>query len=148
MKPVITWIVVADGARASFYQNDGPGHGVRDTRFPEIVGMHEPTRAINADRPGRMQVAGAPRHAMDWPSDPHRELKRTFAKDIAEFLTLQERAKSFDRLVLVAPAKTLGDIRAALDKSVAQRVYGEVPKDLTSLSARELSRHLESVICP
>lgn len=146
MKPITTWIVVADGAHASFYVNKGPGKGIQDTGLPAIVGMHEPTRDINADRPGRMQTVGAPRHAMDWPSDPHREQKRVFAKDVAAFLKQQALKNAFDRLVLVAPAKTLGDLRDALDPQVTDRVTSELAKDLTHFNARDLSEHLEDVI--
>ena len=146
MKPVTTWILVADGARARVYQNKGPGSGLAETRFPEMVGSHEPARDINADRPGRMQGPSMPRHGIDWSSDPHREQKRAFAKDVAEFLKLQARRNAFDRLVIAAPAKTLGDLREALDPLVAERVTEEVPKDLTQFNVRELPQHLESVI--
>jgi protein required for attachment to host cells len=146
MKAITTWIVVADGAHASFYVNKGPGKGVQEAGFPAIVGMHEPTRDINADRPGRMQTVGAPRHAFDSPSDPHREQKRVFAKDVAAFLKQQALKNAYDRLVLVAPAKTLGDLRDALDSHVTERVTKEVPKDITHFNARDLSEHLDDVI--
>lgn len=142
-----TWILIADGARAKVYQNNGPGTGLRETRFPEMVGAHEPSKEIYADRPGRMQSApGGAVHRMDYPSDPHREQKRIFAKDIADFLKLQQREKAFDDLVIVAPAKTLGDLRELLDKSVASHVKIEVAKDLTQFSAQDLHKHLGDVV--
>lgn len=147
MKPVTTWVLVADGARARVYQNSGPGRGLTETQFPAMVGSHEPTRSINADRPGRMQAApGIARHAVDPSADPHREQKRVFAKDVAAFLKLQAQKNAFDRLVLVAPAKTLGDLREALDHMVTDKVTEEVAKDLTHCNARELPQHLQDVI--
>jgi protein required for attachment to host cells len=142
-----TWILIADGARAKVYQNSGPGTGLRETRFPEMVGSHEPSKDINADRAGRMQGApGGTMHQMDHASDPHREQKRVFAKDIADFLKAQEREKAFDELVIVAPAKTLGDLREVLDKSVASHVRIEVAKDLTQFSVQDLPKHLSDVV--
>jgi protein required for attachment to host cells len=141
IKAVTTWILVADGARAKVYQNKGPGTGLAETRFPEMVGMHEPTRSINADREG-YNVQGTMVHS----ADPHREQKRTFARDVAEFLERQVQARAFDRLVLVAPAKTLGDLRSALDDDVANRVVSELAKDLTHANVRDLPKHLEDVL--
>jgi protein required for attachment to host cells len=83
---------------------------------------------------------------MDHASDPHREQKRVFAKDIADFLKAQEREKAFDELVIVAPAKTLGDLREVLDKSVASHVRIEVAKDLTQFSVQDLPKHLSDVV--
>jgi protein required for attachment to host cells len=142
-----TWIVIADGARAKVYQNNGPGTGLHEPRFPEMVGAHEPSKDINADCPGRMQSApGGALHSVDYPSDPHREQKRIFARDVAEFFKLRQREKAFDDLVIVAPAKTLGDLPELLDKSVASHLKIEVAKDLTQFSAQELPKHLEDVV--
>jgi protein required for attachment to host cells len=142
-----TWILIADGARAKVYQNNGPGTGLRETRFPEMLGAHEPSKDINADRPGRMQSApGGAVHRMDHPADPHRQQKRIFAKDIAEFLKSQERDNAFDELVIVAPAKTLGDLRDVLEKSVASHVKIEIAKDLTQFSMHELPKHLADFV--
>jgi protein required for attachment to host cells len=83
---------------------------------------------------------------MDYPSDPHREQKRVFARDVADFLKLQERENAFDDLVIVAPAKTLGDLRDCLDKSVASHVKMEVAKDLTGFPPQDLPKHLSDVV--
>jgi protein required for attachment to host cells len=141
MKGHTTWILVADGARARIYQNQGPGLGLTETRFLEMVGMHEPTRSINADREGRMGQG-----AMVHSADPHREQKRVFARDIAEFLESQAQANAFDRLVLVAPPKALGDLREKLNGTASTKIVGEMAKDLTHVEMRELPKHLESVL--
>jgi protein required for attachment to host cells len=141
MKGHTTWILVADGARARIYQNQGLGLGLTETRFLEMVGMHEPTRSINADREGRMGQG-----AMVHSADPHREQKRVFARDIAEFLDDQAQANAFDRLVLVAPPKALGDLREKLNGAVSTKIVGEMAKDLTHVEMRELPKHLESVL--
>ncbi len=141
MRANTTWVLVADGARARVYQNLGPGTGLSETRFPEMVGMHEPTRTINADREGRNGMG-----AMVHSADPHRDQKRAFARDVADFLEMQARLNAYDRLVLVAPAKALGDLRGALNGETSARVVGELAKDLTHTGVRELPRHLESVM--
>ena len=141
MKGHTTWILIADGARARVYQNLGPGLGLTETSFPEMVGMHEPTREINADREGR-NGPGAMSHS----ADPHREQKKSFARDVAAFLETQARAHVFDRLVLVAPAKALGDLRNELNGAASERIIGELSKDLTHVHIRDLPKHLEKLV--
>ncbi|WP_299392954.1 host attachment protein [Pelagibius sp.] len=147
MKPVRSWIVVADGARARILENDGPGKGLFPLPEEERHHSHRPTREINADRPGRTHDRLGPgRHAMEPPSDAHRQEKQRFAAKLAERLNAAAAARSYDRLVLVAPAKTLGDLRRALSKETAAKVHAELAKDLTPLADAELPEHLEKVI--
>lgn len=147
MKPVRSWIVVADGAHARIFQNDGPGKGLVPLPDEEAHHSHKPSREIDADRPGRSHDRFGPgRHAMEPPSDAHRSEKRRFADELAARLNTKGQAASYDRLILVAPAKTLGDLRAALNKGALAKVQGELPKDLTHVAERDLAKHLGAVI--
>ena len=147
MKPTKSWIVIADGARARILENTGPGQGLTPLPAEEMHHSHKPSRDINADRPGRSHDRMGPqRHSMEPPTDAHREEKRRFAEELAELLNTAARLNSYDRLVLVAPAKTLGDLRQALGKEAAARVDGELAKDLTPVPDYELASHLGAVI--
>ena len=64
-------------------------------------------------------------------TDWHRLGKEHFAKDMAERLYRGAHAGTYDRLIIVAPPRTLGDIRAQLHAEVRQRLVAEVDKDLT-----------------
>src|SRR3546814_4743408 len=79
---------------------------------------------------------------MDSQSDPHREEKRRLADLLAEHLNAAALEQSYDRLILVAPAKTLGDLRQALSKEAAARIDGELTKDLTKVADHDLPGHL------
>ena len=57
--------------------------------------------------------AGDMRHAIEPRTDPHRELKRTSPTSSADMLDQRLTEKAYDRLVIVAPPKALGDLRAA-----------------------------------
>ena len=147
MKPVITWVVVADGARAKVYLNDGPGKGLSEVPGAELAGAHAATRDINADRPGRtFDSTGAGRHAKEPPSDPHREAKRKFARQVADLLQDGLNRAVYDRVVLVAPPQALGDLRRQLCKGVKAKVSGELGKDLTHLPGHELPEHLATLL--
>jgi protein required for attachment to host cells len=55
-------------------------------------------------------------------------------------------AKRYDKLILVAPPVTLGDLRDALAKSVHARVIAEVAQDLIKVPASRLPTHLVDVL--
>ena len=147
MKPVTTWILVADGARAQIFVNRGPGKGLEASDRPELTAAHPPSSEIGSDRPGRTHDRYGPaRHAMTPHVDWHQFEKTKFAKEVAGLLNRAGEEKAFDRLVLVAPPKALGDLRAALGKRVSGLVTGELSKDLTHVAIRDLPGHLENTI--
>jgi protein required for attachment to host cells len=150
MKSVRTWILVADGARAAFWQNLGPGKGIAPVdEEPSLEQPDPPTREVGSDRPGRVHDRFGPgRHAMAPRVDWHRFAEAEFARAVAKLLDDAAKADRFDRLVLVAPPKALGDLRASLGDAAKGRVSGDLNKDLTHLDAQELAAHLESVIAP
>lgn len=147
MKPTRSWIVIADGAQARILENQGPGKGLIPLPEQEMQQTLRPSRDIDADRPGRSyDRVGPGRHAVEPPTDAHREEKRRFAEELANRLNAAALNHSYDRLILVAPAKTLGDLRQALSKEAAAKIDGELSKNLTSFSDHDLPGHLGSVI--
>jgi protein required for attachment to host cells len=147
MKPMRTWILIADGARARILENDGPGRGLQPVQGGDFRGEHAPTRDIVSDRPGReFQSMGAARSAIESHSDPHRELKRRFAERLADVLSRGLEQKAYERLVVVAAPVTLGDLRAALPGGVQAKVVGELAKDLTKVPDAQVAEHLKDVI--
>ena len=147
MKATRTWVVVADGAKARFLRNDGPGKGLAAAGIAPREAKPPPTRALGSDRPGRVHDRmGRTRHAMEPPADWHRFEKAAFARGVAATVNHACQAGRFDRLVLVAPSKTLGALRAALGKSATQRITVELPKDLTGLDDREIAAHLDGIL--
>jgi len=147
MKPTTTWILIADGARARIFANHGPGKGVTTVEGAEFSADHRPDREIMSDKPGRsFESVGTTRHAIEPHHDPHRELKRSFSERLAAMLDEQLAAKAYDRVILVAPPKMLGDLRAALSAHVQAAVYAELDKDLTKTPVQELPGHLAAVL--
>lgn len=147
MKPVRTWIVVADGAQARFLLNRGPGKGLEPALEEEASEARQPSRSLGSDRPGRVHDRFGPgRHTMVPRVDWHQFEKQKFAREMASILDTAAEKRSFDRLVLVAPPKTLGTLRTALNKNTVRLVTGEVAKDLTQVTVGELPDHLGRVI--
>ena len=147
MKPIKTWILVADGARARMLLNTGPGKGVEAIEGFDFRSDHPPSGDIMADAEGRtFDARGAGRHAMERPSDPHRNAKKAFADYIATVLDERAARGSYDRLVIVAPPQALGDLRSALSPLVRGKVSAELSKDLTHTRNEDLPDHLADVL--
>jgi protein required for attachment to host cells len=147
MKKKVTWILVADGARARILMNEGPGKGLRPAVDGEFTHELPPTRDLGSDRPGRLQARGqSARDAITPHVDWHQFEKTKFGKEMAKLLDDAVDRNAFDRLVLVAPPRMLGDLRAALAPKTRALVQGELDKDLTHVPLHELPSHLANVI--
>ena len=125
----VTWVLVADGERARILESDTVDTSLRQAMAADFFNVNPPTREQGTDRPGRTKDRfGQGRHAMEPRADWHRFEKARFAKDIARWLKGATNDNAFDRLVLIAPPQSLGDLRAELDKQTADRVIAELRK--------------------
>jgi protein required for attachment to host cells len=149
MKKAKTWILVADGAQARVYQTDGGAKGLVAVRGGEFAGVNLPSRDIDADKPGQgFDRGGQGQRRMQPRTDSHRHAKAIFSRRLAEFLQRGQQRQAYDDLIIVAPPKALGDLRAALAPGVRKLVRAELSKDLVHVNERELSHHLDPVLCP
>ena len=75
-------------------------------------------------------------------TDPRRHLESEFMRTVASFLEEGALSKSYERLVLVAAPKALGDLRSTLSPHSAALVTRELDKDLVHLPQQDLEKHL------
>jgi|SRR5574338_838548 protein required for attachment to host cells len=148
MKKTVTYILVADGARARLYANHGVGKGLQPVSgATHRADLHHHDREILADKPGRSyNSVGQRRSAMEPQTEWHRFEKHKFAREMAKVLDSAAAGKAFDRLILVAPPATLGDLRTELGDATRKMVTAELPKDLTRHAEQELPQHLGGVL--
>lgn len=141
--PHNAFVVVGDGEKVLILRNEGDEVYLNLKVEQLFEQENPPTREQGADRPGRSNDSFTHKSAMgdtDW----HRLEETRFAKDIAARLYTLAHAGRFDRLVVVAPPRTLGEIRAALHPEVRQRVILELDKDLTRHTVADIERLLTS----
>jgi protein required for attachment to host cells len=142
-----TCIVVADGARARIFIDPGGGGGLHPVLLDSLEGDKRPTREIGSDRPGRtFESADTSRHGYAPRVDWHTFEKHLFARRVAELVDQAHRLHAFDELVLVAPPKTLGELRSALGKESKRHIRAEFDKDLTGLDEHELVPRLTALL--
>jgi len=143
MKAKVTWVLVADGARARILARNG-AEGKLEL-LPEGSFVHEVHRVaeLGTDRPGRgHESANAAHHAIESRVDWRREGKHIFARRLADFLEQKAVEKAFDRLILVAPPPFIGDLRDTIGREARVRLVGELTKDLTKLRPDEIGARL------
>jgi protein required for attachment to host cells len=147
MKNKVTWILVADGARARLLVNEGYNSGLEPALAEEFIADNRPSGDLVSDRPGRtFDRGGQGRHAMESPTDPHRHEQQIFAQSLAHLLEEQRLKRSYDQLIIVAPPKALGDLRAEFTKAVSDMVINELNKDLTKTAIHDLPSHFTDFI--
>jgi protein required for attachment to host cells len=140
-----TWIVVCDASRARlFSKGEDSGAWVA---FEELT--HPASRAkgidLVSDRSGRVQQSQAKvmRPGMDPRTDPRTVESERFAAEIATLLDRAHANQAFERLVIVAPARFLGQLRAELSDRLRKAVYATLEKDYTQLDARTISDRVD-----
>jgi len=147
MRKKVTWIIVADGSRARFLANEGPGKGLHAAIDREFRHEALPTRELGTEKPGRTAPSvGTNRSAIEPHVDWHQFEKDKFGQAMADLLNDAAARKSFDNLIIVAPPRTLGTLRSALSTHTAERIRAEIPKDLTQVPLQEMPEHLKDVL--
>lgn len=143
------WVLVADGARARVFAGTGRGIGLSEVEEGSFSGDRRPSRALRGDRPGRtFDSAGPGRHAKEPPSDPHRLAESAFLRETVAWLAERERAGAFERLVVIAAPRALGELRGLLPEALTRRLAGELAADLTRASAAEIEARLRDLPRP
>ena len=140
--PHNSYVLVADGKKLLFFRNEG------DALFPKLqvdrkeVQANPPTREQKTDEAGRgFSSAGTARHAYS-ETDFHQLEEDRFAVEAAEMLKERALRNDFESLIVVAPPRTLGELRKHYHKEVEKRLTGEIAKDLTGHPVTEIEKIL------
>ncbi len=124
-------VVVADGRKMLFLRNEG------DAKHPNLAMDHvreqdnPPDRDQKSDAPGlSFSSVGHGRHSFS-EVDFHQLEEDRFASETADLLRKRALSNDFESLIIVAPPRTLGELRKHYHKEVENRLVGEIAKDLT-----------------
>ncbi len=143
MKPIVTWIVLANTREAKVVVHHGIGKGLR----PESSAAWQAAPAIeNADRAGTGHSIGGPGVSAVDQGDPQAHANGIFAKEIAKNLAATRSKGKFDRLVICAAPLMLGLLRKELSDPVRKAIISEIDKDFSDLSIDQLESQLAKVM--
>ena len=137
-------VLVADGRKLLFLRNEG------DDIYPNLVVEHAQEQANpkdsdqKSDAPGlSFSSVGSGRSTMD-EVDFHQLEEDRFAADAADLLKRRALANDFESLIVIAPPRTLGELRKHYHSEVSARLAGELDKDLTNHPIPEIESAIKA----
>ena len=140
-----SFVVVADGKKMLFFRNEG------DSEYPKLEVERKREQANPADRDQKTDLAGqAPSgssgagYSSYGETDFHQLEEARFAAETAELLRKRALNNDFESLIIVAPPKTLGELRKHYHKEVEKRLAGEIAKDLTGHPVNEIEKIIKA----
>ena len=163
--PHNAFVLVADGRKMLFFRNEGdaaypnlkvesaqehPNPKDSDQKTDAAGGA--PSTQMGANAPAGASGGGnhaggggagfAPARGTMGETDYHQQEEDRFAAEIAAMLNKRALAGDFEKLIVVASPKTLGELRKHYGKDVTKCLAGELAKDLTGRPVPEIERAL------
>lgn len=137
--PHNAFVFVGDGRKALFLRNEG------DEKFPNLKtetvfeDQNPPTHEQGSEKPGRISKAmdsgqRSAVEAVDW----HQLEAHRFTAKVAAAMEEVIRTRKAPALIVVAPPRTLHDLRGVFHADVKARIIAEINKDLTKHPVGEI----------
>ena len=135
-------VLVTDGRKTLFFRNHGDTNQIdlRTEAHDEREDLSD--GEMKTDAPGSThQSVGAGRSSYE-ETDFHQLEEDRWAKHAAEEVNKRALANDFDALAIIAPPKTLGELRKKLHKEATKRVVCEIPKEMTGHTIADIEKLL------
>ncbi|MDQ2091985.1 baeRF12 domain-containing protein [Marimonas arenosa] len=146
MKPKKTLILLASEDRMRLCENTGVGKGVREFAAKSVED-YDDIAAGYADMPGRGQAApGVAGHKFERPTSERDQARGDFATHVIAETAQAFSAGGYDRLVMAAAPKMLGELRQSLPKGLKTALLEDLAKDLTNTPEADLAGHFADVL--
>jgi protein required for attachment to host cells len=134
-------VIVADSARADFYEMDSATARLRKIRVMTNPAARKHERDLASGAPGRvLNRMGGVRHALQQHQTPKEHAAAKFSQALARAIAADV---GDHRFLLVAAPRLLGAIRRPLAKLAGERIIGELPRDLIDLPRAQLQQRVQ-----
>ena len=141
--PHNAFVFVGDGRKALFLHNAGDEKFLNLKTERMFVDDNPPTHEQGTDRPGRVfKRAGTNLRSGVGDTDWHELEEHRFVRRVAAAMEQVVRERKAKALVIVAPPRTLADLRRVVHADVKERIIAEIGKDLTKHPVHEIEKHL------
>ena len=140
--PHNSFIMVADGRKMLFFRNDGDADlpTLRMVRVEEKDNPYHRDQASDAAGRRYGSAANGTVRGVYANTDFHELEEARFAAETAEMLKRRAMRGEYEKLFVIAPPRTLGELRKHYHKEVANRLVAEIPKDLTGHPVADIER--------
>ena len=133
-------VLVTDGRKTLFFRNHGDANQIdlRTEAHDERADLSD--GEMKTDGPGTTyQSSGSSRSSYE-ETDFHQLEEDRWAKAAAVQVNKRALAHDFEELAIIAPPKTLGELRKQLHKEAARRVVCEIPKEMTGHTISDIEK--------
>ncbi len=128
-----TLVLAADGGRARLFVHGNVHNFEQITAWDSPQARHLPGET-NSDKSGSFRGS-----AYDTEVDAQRHAQQLFAKELMQ--DIKQKEKDFERIVIAAPPKFLGELRAHLTPAISQKL-STLTRDFTHLKPEEIRQRL------
>jgi protein required for attachment to host cells len=131
-------VLVTDGRKMLLLRNGGLDGKIQLRTESHDFRDDDKNRDIRSDAPGLSgQSAGFGRPALDEP-DYHQLDENIWAAKTAEILNVRALENDFEKLVVIAPPRTMGELRQHWHKATLSRIVAEITKEMTDRPITEI----------
>ena len=133
-------VLVTDGRKTLLFRNHG------DVNQIDLRTEAHDERADAKDSDMKTDSAGSNQQSAGYgrPSyqetDFHQQAEDLWAKHAAEDINKRALTNDFAALAIIAPPRTLGELRKQLHKEAARRVVIEIPKEMTGHTLADIEK--------
>jgi protein required for attachment to host cells len=139
------WLAVCDGTKALLLENEGdhafPKFETRET----MIALNPSTHEQGSAKPGRAFNSVDGRRAAVEETDLHVLAEEKFIKDFAGHVERKVQEVPIQSIVLIAPARALGILRACIGSSTRRILAGSLARDYVHQPLYEIERHLKDL---
>ena len=133
-------VLVTDGRKTLFFRNHGDVNQIdlRTEAHDERADAKD--SEMKTDSPGTTNQSGGFGHSTYEETDFHQLEEDRWAKSAADEVNKRVLAHDFEALAIIAPPKTLGELRKGLHKEAARRVVCEIAKEMTGHTVADIEK--------
>ena len=135
-------VVVADAGRARIFCTQRLGSPLESLKDLANPYGHQREQELTSDRSGHTRSPSGVGATMSNKVEFKEQEAHHFAKGVVDELAETHHEDRFHRLYLVAAPRFLGHLRQELSPELKELVSGELAKDFTLMSEKEIQKHL------
>lgn len=142
-------VLVTDGRKTLFFRNHGDINQIdlRTEAYDERPDLDD--KEMKTDAPGTIGQSAGYSGRVAYEETDFKQLEEDrWAHNAAEEVNKRALANDFEALAIIAPPKTLGELRKKLHKESERRVVCEIPKEMTGRTIPDIEALLVAGTAP
>jgi len=138
-------VLVTDGRKTLFFRNHGDVNQIDLRTEAHDERSDAPDHEMKTDAAGSNAQSNGSGRPSYQETDFHKLEEDRWAKQAAEEVNRRALTNDFEALAIIAPPKTLGELRKQLHKEAVRRVVCEVSKEMTGRPIPDIEALLVNV---